>query len=49
MTEETLTDLFLNSLTKDIRPETKLFHPRDLEEAMQSAVEVEKKNEIIIG
>lgn len=46
---KTLTNLFLNGLSNDIKAQTKLFHPGDIEEAMQCVVKVEAKNEIIDG
>ncbi|XP_044477547.1 uncharacterized protein LOC123204809 [Mangifera indica] len=41
MFEETLTDLFMNGLTEEVPAEIKLFHPRDLEETMQHALELQ--------
>lgn len=49
MNEETLTNLFLNGLSNDIKAQTKLFQSGNIEEAMQCVVKVEAKNEIIDG
>lgn len=44
--EEVLRGAFLNGLTKEVRCDVKLMHPKDLKELMNFAIQVEDRNRV---